>query len=188
MTKQDIEELLPFYVNGTLSESENRRVEELLATHEDLRAEVETLRAIRAEMKANDPQSPGEFGLARLMRDIKSEAQPPRPDRTWIWQVAAAVAIALFVGQNILTFGTSDPGIELAGDGGSHIITVGFAPEATEASIRGLLLELDLEITAGPSALGLYELSTLGDDDPATLVERLEGASGVVDIVDWEGE
>ena len=189
-TGDSVEELLPFYVNGTLSQDEVRSVEAALADRPDLQAEVEALRAMRRTMQSEEIRSPGEFGLARLRRDIRSEtqAQPQQRGHAWIWPAAAAVGFALFLGQTFLTLGPGAPSVELAGADAPAVITAGFVPEATEADIRALLLDLELEIVSGPSALGLYGLQALEGTDIADLVQRLEEADGLVDTVDWEGD
>ena len=68
MTTAQIHELLAFRANGTLEGEDLATVEAALAADADLRAELAALTAIRATMQAEEVQSPGDFGLARLMR------------------------------------------------------------------------------------------------------------------------
>ena len=71
---RDLVELdLAFHVNGTLEAEARAEVEALLAEDARLRSEAEALAVIRAEMQAEGIRSPGEFGLARLLRDVARE-------------------------------------------------------------------------------------------------------------------
>jgi hypothetical protein len=177
------EELLPFLANGTLQGEEKARAEAAVAADPALAAELATLRAIRAAMQEEAlPQSPGAFGQARLMREIAREAKASRPG--WVWPGLAAAAVLLLAVQTAVIW--RDDGLRLA-DGGVEtaegpVLTVAFAGTATEAEIRALLLELDLTIVAGPSALGLYRLAARDAAARDAAVDRL-GASLLVDDV-----
>ncbi len=190
--RRRIEELLPFYLNGTLDGDERAEVERALADDESLRFELEFLGAVRDDVKSRDPgQSPGEFGLARLQREIEREGQVSKPgERRNLWRIAAAFAFALFAAQSIWIVSSTGPDVELAGGNGGTVegttLIVGFSESATEAQIRMLLLDLELEIVGGPSALGLYSVLVpegLSVDD--TLV-ALSGATGLVESAEVE--
>ena len=85
--RQELSELLPFYLNGTLDGDERARVEAGLAEDEALRADLEFLKVVQAETLARDAgTSPGDFGLARLVRDIdieRGQTAPERSARLW---------------------------------------------------------------------------------------------------------
>ncbi|QBY00010.1 hypothetical protein E2K80_04040 [Rhodophyticola sp. CCM32] len=194
-----IEELLVFYANGTLEEAERAEVEAALADDANLRAELEALLALRETMQAEVLQTPGELGLARLMRDVEADragsATPQPADNVVpirqmrIWQIAAAVVLTVALAQTVIVYSGSDQsGYELAsGEGAAEAdFVVGFAADATEARIRALLLDAGVEIVAGPSALGLYELSVLDDVANATAQEVLEtaGQDGVIETLE----
>jgi len=206
MTRDDLNALLPFHANGTLEGAELAAVDAALQTDADLRAELAALQAIRATMQSEEMQSPGDLGLARLLRDVEAEsAIVPAPvaandnvvpiARLRIWQIAAAVVLAVGLGLNMLPDAGRAPEMESAmsedaapaaeqgfalASGGSADFTVIFAPDATEAAIRALLLEAGVEITGGPSALGLYGLGLLesGRDDAA---RSILAASEIID-------
>ncbi len=194
MTRNDFETLLTFKANGTLDGDELAQLDAALTEDADLRADLAALEAIRETMQAEEVASPGEFGLARLMRDVEAEGPRFAPEpaaandnvvplsRLRIWQVAAAVILAVGVAFNIPQLSgpssmEADPaGFSLAsGEEAATVdFTVTFAPDATEAEIRALLLEVDAEIVSGPSALGFYGVALLGssadDDARAALV------------------
>lgn len=183
--RDEISALLVFVANGTLAGAERARVEAAVAADPGLQEELNTLRAIRATMQEEAlPQSPGAFGQARLLRDIRREAKP----RNWLWQGAAAAAVALLVVQTAFVW--RDDGLRLAGGetelASGPVLTVAFSGTATEADIRALLLELDLSIVSGPSAIGLYRLAARDEAGRAAALERLTAEAGIVDSVEAE--
>lgn len=194
MTQDEISALLPFLANGTLKGDERALVEAALAEDEVLRDELRALQAIRATMQAEDGFSPGEMGLARLMRGVEDETPeaapaqiPTPPRRTWVWQAAAAVLLAVVVGQAALTWrapapgGPAPGGYELAG-GAEAALTVTVAPGVSEAALRALLQQTGVVIVGGPSALGLYELAPAEGVDVDKARAALE-ASALIDSV-----
>lgn len=190
-TRDEIELDLPFYVNGTLGPEDKAEVERWLTEDAGLSAEASALATIRESMQAQDVQSPGEFGLARLMRDVGREAAAPAPVRAhqkpWLWQVAAALAVAVALGQALLPGSPRESRFELAGArdlAAPAALTVGFQPDATEAQIRALLLEQGVEIVGGPSALGLYALSVPEGADTQAIVGSLRAAAAIVESVE----
>jgi anti-sigma factor RsiW len=160
MTRNEIEQLLPFLANGTLEGAERDAVEAAVAGDPALQSELTALRAIRETLQAEEAFSPGDMGLARLMRAVDDEQVTHQPSsRPYIWQFAAAMLLAVVVGQ-ALWFAQPDggPGYELAGRAAFEISVVETTPEA---DLRALLLQAGVEIIAGPSALGLYALQPL---------------------------
>lgn len=194
--------LLPFHANGTLTPSEQTEIDAWLAQDPAAADEARALADIRRDMQAEDIHGPGEFGLARLMRDVDREqaaqgaapAGPPATQRQpWLWKAVAAVALAALLGQVLLTRQADAPGFELAGAPADPLaegpmLAVGFAPTATEGAIRALLTDLGLEIVSGPSALGLYRLR--GDDagDLDAAVPQLQAATGIVESVEHDAQ
>ena len=205
-SRDDIEALLPFHANGTLEGADRAAVEAALETDAELRADLAALQAIRQTMQTEEVASPGDFGLARLMRDVEAETPVTAPPaaandnvvpvtRLRLWQTAAAVILAVGLGVNLLPgpgdapetgrsiatdeAPTTEEGFSLA-SGDAPDFTIAFAPDAREAEIRALLLQAGVEITQGPSALGLYGLSLLdsGSDETA---RPILANSGIVD-------
>ena len=175
---RDLDELLPWYVNGRLNPQERERVESYLDRCPPARAEVETLRALRRNLKEDSfPAPPGELGLARLKRDIREmKAQPVpvpatvRPVVSPLWKAAAIAAcllavvqggilVDLWVGGDLTTASAPGPG--------AAVIQVRFVSTAKEADIRAALRAARVTIVSGPSSLGVYRLA---------LVEKTEGA------------
>ena len=189
---------LPFLVNGTLSAADKAEIEALMAEDALLAAEHDAMAAIRTGMQAEEIRSPGDFGLARLMRDVAREGAVPvsapvrAPARSWMWQAVAAVAVVGLLAQTFYQretgssgeTGAAPAGYVLAGAEAPGALVVSFAPGATEAAIRDLLVGLDLEIVAGPSALGLYRLDVLEGGDLTAAATALRGAPEIVESVE----
>jgi anti-sigma factor RsiW len=187
LSRDDIEALLPFLANDTLDGEERAEVERAVAADPALAMELAALKAIRETMQAEDMgASPGDFGLARLLRDVGKEekattAAPAAGSRPRFWQIAAALLMAVVIGQAVLLSGSGDStGFELA-SGSEAALTVAFVPDATEAAIRATLLDAGVEITAGPSALGLYQLGLL---EGVTLDEAEDALRAAGDVLE----
>ncbi len=183
--RTEIELDLAFHVNGTLSAEEAADLEALLAEDAVLAGERDALAAIRTGMQAEDIRSPAEFGLARLMRDVgRAPVAQSAPGRLWMWQAVAAVAVALLLGQTLLQRGPLGAGYELAGTAVAGALVVSFVPSASEDQIRTLLVTQNLEIVAGPSALGLYRLEPGEGADLASATQALRAAVAIVESVE----
>jgi len=172
----DLDLLLPWYVNGTLSAEERRQVEAYLERSSHSRDEVALLRALRQQVKDEAVEnSPGELGLQRLKREIKQAGQiPASGDRmagrtitiASFWRpLAAAACLVVLVQAGVmvgLRTGTIDPDTVGIASGTTGLIEpqlqVTFAPDATEADIRELLQSAGASIADGPTALGIYKL------------------------------
>ncbi|MBO6791718.1 MAG: hypothetical protein JJ894_14415 [Dinoroseobacter sp.] len=191
MTRQEIEALLPFLANGTLDGEELREVEAAVAGDSVLAQELAALTAMREGMQSELAAGPGELGLARLMRDV--EGQPPKvanlPEApsSWsrVWQAAAVIVFFALAVQSFYLWQSDKSGYQLAGDEAvvsGPVLVVAFDPGATEADIRALLLDLELEIEGGPSALGLYRLAVF-NPDALDAVRAALGAATIVESV-----
>lgn len=191
----ELDQLLPWYVNGTLGDDERARVEAYLAASAGAREEVELLRRLRDHVKASQPsQSPGELGLKRLQREIASErkAAAAQGGSTPGWWRPAAIAAALvIVIQGALLFQSWPEGgnVDIAGggkaSGRSAVIEATFAPEATEAEIRAALQAIDGRLIDGPGALGVYRILLTGvaADDGDAIRKALATLQAQPDVV-----
>ena len=198
-SNKDLEELLPFYVAGTLDSDEVSRVEAYLAANEAARKEVDVLRSIQ-EMVKNQafPQSPGEFGFKRLEKMISEEPQiQASNDNVEAWWrpvgIAASFAAAFFALIAVQDFGTSPGGFETASgpiNVTGPLVQVIFQPDVTEAEIRSFFLEKNLVIVNGPSAIGLYYVE-YGVEDASqqeleALIDELRSQAGLISSADLD--
>src|SRR5690554_6131177 len=97
-TSEHPDELLPWYVNGSLEPQLRAQVEEHLQSCARCRAEVAFLETVRKGIRSERSQAADELGLRRLMRTVRR--QPP-PRRRW-WRPALAVAVLVIVAQAVL--------------------------------------------------------------------------------------
>src|SRR5436305_4491567 len=197
---QRVWELLPWYVNGTLSDQDRVRVEDHAAGCRRCQDEVESCRRTATAIKGlgDVAPSPHPVQLQRMLARIDEAerhdghgrkerreddavvrfgaplraliAATPRPLRGAM--LAQVAVIVLLVG--VLVWGELHSGTAVTSSrppvsyqtlsdpapapvpGGTVVLHLMFSPRATEKEIRGLLLEVHGEITAGPSPLGIY--------------------------------
>lgn len=198
-SREEIEALLVFLANDTLEGDERKAVEAAVAADPQLAGELEALKTMRREMQDEDVQSPGEMGLARLMREIDAEAASPVVPQAGLpeaanlptapgsfWKIAAVVLFGLVVVQTAYIGYDGGTDFELAGGeeapvSAEHTIRVAFAADAAEADIRALLLEQGLVIVDGPSAIGLYTLAAADEASRADALAALQARGDLVE-------
>jgi hypothetical protein len=179
------DDLLPWYVNGTLEGEERDRVESHVAGCEVCQQEVAFLKNLHAGMRAEEPEGVGELGLRRLLRQVREEKRGAGRPR-WLVPTAAVAAIFMAVQVVILTqfpTQTADSGgyAPLSSDQASGpLIQIEFQPDASAAAINTLLRDAGLRLVDGPSAIGLYRASPTSDVDINLALEVLRAAKGVV--------
>lgn len=195
-----IEELLPFYINGTLEEKERAAVEKALRDNPALCREKDYLESLRAEMQAMAAEPGlGALGLKRLQKALAEEKRQNDPiararrkiaiEQNRGWKALAVAACLLLVVQTVVMLPHWQAG-DLRAAGGpagttqQAVFSVTFVPGASEAAIRSLLNDLGVQITGGPSALGLYRIS--GGDDPVATLQALQSRTGIVESVQEE--
>ena len=154
MTQQDLklqeaEELLPWYLNGSLSEAERETVERALEAEPALRAELESLALMRDTVKEDSDSlavPAGDFDLVMQRIDgVEPEAAParatPAPTRaSWMEQLGELFSL---------------PALRFAGIAAALVIMV------QSAAIVGLM-----QVGDEPGAV--YETATTGDPAAAT--------------------
>lgn len=184
--RRSTEELLPFWANGTLDDNERLEVERALKTDAALTEQVAMLRLVRGGMQdSDDVQTPGEFGLARLNRALDRETvRPSVPRRTAALSALAAAVVGALVVFGLDRAGQSDVYHQAATVSDQPMLTVAFAPDASEASIRSLLQRYSLSIVDGPSALGLYFLSFPEGTDTDELSRNLRAETTIIQSAD----
>jgi len=200
--KTRFDELLAFYVNGTLGDADRVWIESYLREHPLAEGELHWLRAIQTTVQAEAVQASSEVGLERVMQRIHAEhrAAPPAGAhrlRDW-WArllsppalrpiLAGALAVvalqAVVISSLVDERGQTSPIRTVPSDvtEPGPFVKLNFKPDAREADIRMLLIDVQASLAAGPGQLGDYYLRV-----PATQVadvtRRLE-ASAIVDGV-----
>ncbi|MEL7013303.1 MAG: hypothetical protein AAFO72_08480 [Pseudomonadota bacterium] len=200
MSRDEAESLLVFLANDTLEGAERAAVEAAVEADTGLASELAALRQMRLSLQEDGPsRSPGEFGLARLMRDIDADTTVTvthvaanRPRNPAILKIAVAVLLGLFLTQSAfiyLTGGQDGSEFQLAsGDPVTSedrpTMRVDFVQDVALSEIAALLLESDLTIVNGPSALGFYVLEATDADSFAKALEILQNKPDVVNILE----
>jgi hypothetical protein len=209
-TTTRFDELLPFYVNGTLPEAERQWVDAYLHEHPQAAAELDSCRTLQSRIRADVPAVSSEVGLDRALARMRREgpapqlarrAAPPTPwQRLGDWlstlvpqpvlkpAFAAALAVVAVQGLVIVQMAGEDDESSLirsapptaAVDQGPYL-KVNFRGDAREADIRMLLIEVHGSLAAGPGQLGDYYVRI-----PAAQADAVAGklkASAIVDAV-----
>jgi hypothetical protein len=206
--KARFDELLPFYVNGTLGADDRTWIEHYLREHPLAANELNWLRSVQTMTQAEAVPVSAEVGLERAMRRIHGERAatvPPQAAlsaverlREWfsrlvpapILKPALAGALAVIALQAVVItamVGERDdtslirtvPPTGVAEQGA--FVKVNFRPDATEADIRMLLIDVQANIASGPGQLGDYYVRV-----PAWQVDAVQamlGASAIVEGV-----
>jgi anti-sigma-K factor RskA len=181
--RDEMEALLPFYLNGTLEGDDLRAVEEWLA------GDAEAMSALaEAEMEHSETSVANEAirvpadALSRFSRSLEQEPGSRRmADTTWIaalWQrvvglpaglawAMAAVAVALVLVQAVTDATVDRSGYEIAGtpdDAETRpSALVVFSPEARMADIAAFLQDNGATIVSGPAAGGVFRIAISAD-------------------------
>lgn len=182
--KSRFDELLPFYVNGTLNEADRAWVDEYLREHPTAGAELRWYESLQTKLREDLPPVSSEIGLERAMQRIRAERPAPaRRDsgpnfidrlRDFFSSItpqpllrpALASALAVVVVQAGFIFHLAgqneDDSSELRALKATSVmekgpyLKVNFKPDAREADIRLLLVEVHGSLAAGPGQLGDY--------------------------------
>ena len=198
---QDVTALLVSYAAGTATEQERKEVEAMAENDKDVAARLAlatssktALQSAKAKEEEED-WTPGELGFRRLMRDIEREekAAPDLSKVKWIdslavWRSVAAVAAIGLVAVSVWRFdgATRDPaGGYVPATGGAEVAAaaqITFADSATEAQIRGLLLDTGARLIDGPSALGVYRAAFESKEARDAAIERMKSAQFVESV------
>ena len=207
---EEIEALLPWYANGTLTPAETATVERHLARCPACRADLEQCHALATAVRDNaESWQPAPGGFDRLMAEIDRLEPKPAPTETraptllqrirdWLgatpnpvrWTLALesmAVAVLLLVValpmlRTAPDYETLSGGTEQPAASGPRLRVV-FADSATAGEIRQLLQDIDGDIVAGPTALGVYTVVLPSGERPeqrlASALTRLRARSQV---------
>lgn len=202
--------LLPWYLTGTLKESERRTVDEHLATCAECRTELDHLTRLRIPMKTAflEEASPELRVQQQVMDRIRAEGMTPpstpqsQPGKgaaesveQWFRRLFAprwipALAVTLLVGQLTLLLWTAGEQTALPP---SNITSRGIQPLSTrvvlvfqesipEARIRATILALNGRLVDGPTTDGRYtiEISSTEARSLDQQLHRLQQQSDVI--------
>lgn len=176
-----LNELVLEYARGTASDDVRTAIEARLPKDPKLADEIAYLQGLhRAVSPLKTDGAADEIGWKRLSNAISAEQGPVAAnDNSRIWKyAAAALAIVAALQTAVLIQPSTQAPAETyvtasANDANTPAVNVTFHPSATAEALTRVLKEVDGEIIAGPSAIGLYtvafETETARDDALAAL-------------------
>ncbi|MBZ9976294.1 anti-sigma factor [Mesorhizobium sp. B2-7-3] len=194
--RDEMETLLPFYLNGSLEGSDLEAVEEWLANDPSALAALGEAEAeFSGTAAANEAIRPPADALSRFAKALDAEAGPARrpAGSSWLAQAwarfmavpvgvawaAAAVLLALIAVQSLVQPGGKGGNFEIAGAQDDlaklPFALVKFKPDAKMADIAVFLDANKLKIIGGPTADGVFRLAI-----PATTAADYEKARSLV--------
>jgi hypothetical protein len=173
-----LDDLLPWYANGTLQTDEREWVDRCLAADGDARAELAWYRALQSTLAQSVVDVPPDLGLARTLQRVRAD-RPALRDRIRDWlgaagirpiaalarPVAAMAAVGVIAVQGIVIYSLAGHRNEDAQPiralravpaNAGPLLRVNFAPDAREADIRLLLSAVEGSLVGGPGQLGNY--------------------------------
>lgn len=194
----EVQELLPWLVNGTLAPEEAEKVEGHLADCADCRAELESERKLAAVF-AGIPLDT-ESGWERMQALMTAKEEAPVQPRRGLWHrrvpvgwavvspLAAAAAVGL-VFINVTPNRPAEPQYRALGATASATpanLVVQFAPATSVSDMQTLLASVDARLVDGPTSTGAYllhvdqanreiALKELRDNQAIALAEPIDG-------------
>jgi hypothetical protein len=188
MSERRFDELLPWYVNGTLGAEDRAWVEDYLKEHPSAGSELEWYRSLRTRIQDNAPSVPATIGLAKAMTLIRGD-RPTIAERISSFfasfgmrpaMALAGLAVIAVQGGVILEMRNSaqDDATELRAlratvTNEGPMLKINFAPDAKEADIRHLLMSVQGRLAGGPGQLGDYFV-TVPAGKEAAVAEQLK--------------
>ncbi len=171
MNEERFEELLPFYVNGTLEGDDRAFVERHIAEHPQARAEVDWYQSLQLRVRENAPAVPETIGLARTMQLIQGD-RPTLSERIGAFfgnfgmrpamALAGLAVVAVQSGVILdMMYGAKENEAEIRSLRATKVeegplLKINFAPDAKEVDLRLLLASVQGQLAGGPGQLGDY--------------------------------
>lgn len=190
------QELLPWFVNGTLAAAEAAPVAAHLAQCARCQGDASALAAVRAVPIDSDSDGSVERGWAALRGrlDLRSSEARRSIGRPW-WKLSLQIALAaqavvmlVLVGALVATTTRTEPYRALGGSpeaAEANALAV-FRADATEQQMREALRACGARIVGGPTISDAY-LLRVADFQPASLA-RLRAQPGVLRVESLQAE
>ena len=181
------------FVQGRLSAQEEDAIEAAIAGDEKLIEELAYYRGLSNAAEPASAPADHEFGWARLSKAIAEdtasapEQMPAANDNGRVWKIATlafgliALVQAGFLFNTPAIAPTDDPIYVPVAETQKLEVRIIFADDATSADISALLNQVEGEIVAGPSAIGLYDVRFDSEASKASGLKALRRADSIVD-------
>ena len=207
MTEDQALELLPWYINGTLTAEEFSSVKAAVDSSELLQKEVAALEQLRDTVVALEEEdtivAPSELGWMRLKKQIAShENANSVVAKPAMWRgfiaTAAVLVVALQVTLVVQPKG-DEKDIQLL-SGYSHtehplqqlenfnVLQIRFTDKATIAEVNEILQQVQAVVISGPTAVGLYQIVVPNTVDIEATLSLLEGQVAVSHVAEETAE
>jgi hypothetical protein len=184
--REKVLQLLPFYVNGSLSDADQKLVESELIAQPILQRELAFQRALATHVQEHTERAPASIGLGKVLARI-AQTETSEKKSSGIWQTvsawltggawmkpALALSLTAVVAQAWLLSqrpsidevqyrGGSDRTERRGTKAGRAYLSVVFQPTTSEAQLRMLLAGLSAQIVSGPGDSGEYVLEVPAD-------------------------
>ena len=177
--RDELEALLPFYLNGTLDGADLAAVEDWLASGEGAAALAEAELEFAGAISANEAIRPPADALSRFNKALDAEAGSARQPRgqSWLsaaWQrvaglpvglawATAAAAVAILLLQAVSGVGERGGNFEIVGEEGDAaklpFALVVFKADARMADVADFLADNGAAIIGGPTAGGVFRIA-----------------------------
>lgn len=186
--KDRFDELLPWYVNGSLGAEDREWVDRYLSEHPEARPELDWARSLSTRLRDSMPKVAPTIGLERTMERIRGK-RPTLAERMGAFldslgmrPAAALAGLAIVAVQGGFILHLLDSAREDATEMRSlrtvdsderPMLKLNFAPDAQEAAIRHLLVSVQGRLAGGPGQLGDYYVIVPAGQE-AAIAERLK--------------
>ncbi len=208
--RRQFDELLPWYVNGTLDEEGRRWIERQVASDPNLRAEIGWTESLQARMRESEPDFAPEQGFDRLIARIRHaeehslERKPAGREAStlaklaqWLERFHLTPALAGAAAVVAVQFGVIAMLLNQQGELKSEFehfrsvntgevvtgpaLEVVFKSDALERQIRETLVRIGGTLAGGPGQLGIY-LVYVPENEIDSAKAMLEG-NPIVEVV-----
>jgi anti-sigma factor RsiW len=192
---QGAQELLPWYLNGTLDAEEGAQVEQHLRTCAACRSELQCLRELQSAYVEDDRAPAAEAALGRLLPRLEPPAAPPRQLRpagsagvAWaglfpVWMrvaLAAQFGVIFALGWAVLQPDRAGPQYHVLAAAGAPAHAAGdlvvvFDPATPQREVARILRRCDARVVDGPTVSNGFVLAVpKGTVQPALSALRAE--------------
>lgn len=184
------DELLPWYVNGTLGAEDKEWVERYIAAHPESQAEVAWYRSLATKIRDTAPAVPDSIGLAQVMTLVRGD-RPTLAERftgffgaLGMRPAAAFAGIAIFAVQGAIILNLMNAQRDVSDEirvakatvvEDRPMLKLNFAPDAKESDIRMLLVSVQGRLAGGPGQLGDYYV-VVPSGKEATIAEQIKSS------------
>ncbi len=164
MKDEELENLLPWYVNGTLESHEVQAVEDYLARSEAARDSKAFLTALSQQVQAESLPPVSELGWRRLQKEIQREQTQSVDKKWWMGAVAAAALLVITLQVSIFTpsqqVDTRLLGQPVAEFLDNHwLLQIELQDDYVWHELVSMMNMMDATIVSGPSRLGVIRIA-----------------------------